>query len=205
LSKARPRGIAAALRRLAEEHRGERFAAADLLTALGDQGFGLLILLLALPNVVPGPMIPGFSVPFAIGIAVLGLQLAMGWHSPRLPSWLKRLSIERRRFERFVLRTEPVLLRLERWLRPRPSGLTEGPGERLVGVSLIALSLILALPVPFGNAPMSLGIIIIALGLLEGDGRALLIGLATSLTAALWNVALIVAGAELFVAATRAH
>src|SRR5581483_2161473 len=165
LSRDRPRGIAAALRRLSEEHRGERLAVADLLRALGDQGFGLLILLLALPNVVPGPVIPGFSVPFAIGIALLGLQLAIGWHAPRLPGWLKRLSIERRRFERFVLRTEPVLLRLERWLRPRPSGLTEGPGERLVGISLIALSLILALPVPFGNAPMGLGIIIIALGL----------------------------------------
>ncbi|HEV2546682.1 MAG TPA: exopolysaccharide biosynthesis protein [Stellaceae bacterium] len=205
MSKDRPRGIAAALRQLAEEHRSDRFAVADLLAALGDQGFGLLILLLALPNVVPGPMIPGFSVPFAIGIALLGLQLAVGWHSPRLPGWLKRLAIERRRFERFVLRTESVLLRLERWLRPRPSGLTEGPGERLVGVSLIALSLILALPVPFGNAPMGLGIIIIALGLLEGDGRALVIGLAASLAATLWNVALIIAGAELFVAATRMH
>jgi hypothetical protein len=205
LSQDPPRGIAAALRRLSEEHRSERFAVTDLLAALGDQGFGLLILLLALPNVVPGPMIPGFSVPFAIGIALLGLQLAIGWHSPRLPGWLKRLSIERGRFERFVLRTEPVLLRLERWLRPRPSGLTEGPGERLVGVSLISLSLILALPVPFGNAPMALGIIIIALGLLEGDGRALTIGLAASLAAALWNVALIIAGAELFVAATRVH
>jgi len=78
-------------------------------------------------------------------------------------------------------------------------------GERLVGVSLIALSLILALPVPFGNAPMGLGIIIIALGLLEGDGRALTIGLAAGLAAALWNATLIVAGAELFVAATRVH
>ena len=111
-----PRGIAAALRRLAAEHQSERFAVADLLAALGDQGFGLLILLLALPNVVPGPMIPGFSVPFAVGIAALGLQLALGWHAPRLPGWLKRLSIERRRFERFVIRTEPMLLRLERWL-----------------------------------------------------------------------------------------
>ena len=205
MSREPPRGIAAALRRLSEEHRGERFAVADLLAALGDQGFGLLVLLLALPNVVPGPMIPGFSVPFAIGIALLGLQLTVGWHSPRLPRRLKRLSIERRRFERFVLRTEPMLLRLERWLKPRPSGLTEGPGERLVGVSLIALSLILALPVPFGNAPMGFGIIIIALGLLEGDGRALVIGLAASLAAVLWNVTLIIAGAELFVAATRVH
>jgi len=45
---------------------------------------------------------------------------------PRLPGWLKRLSVPRERFRRVVLRTEPLLRRCERWLRPRPSGLTRG-------------------------------------------------------------------------------
>src|SRR6185437_9641147 len=69
--------IAAALRRLAE----------------GDHGFGLLVLALALPNAVPGPLIPGFSVPFALGIAALGLQRALGLNAPRLPRLLLHLSI----------------------------------------------------------------------------------------------------------------
>lgn len=158
---------------------------------------------LALPNAVPGPLIPGFSIPFALGIAALGLQLAMGLHTPRLPRWLKRLSMRQDHFRRFVDRTEPLLLRLERWLRPRPSSLTDGPGERLMGVALIALSLVLALPVPFGNLPIALSILVIALGLLEGDGLALTLGLAAGLAAALWNVAVIFAGAELIEAAAK--
>ena len=191
------RGAAAALRRLADEDQRPRFAVADLLSALGDQGFGLLILLLALPNALPGPMIPGFSAPFALAIGLLGLQLARGFPMPRLPGWLKRRSMPQERFRRFVLRTEPVLRRLERWLRPRPSGLTQGPGERLVGVALIALSAVLVLPVPFGNLPIALSIMIIALGLLEGDGRALILGLAAGLLATLWNASLIFAGAAI--------
>jgi hypothetical protein len=197
------RGAAAALRRLADDHPSQRFAVADILSALGDQGFGLLILLLALPNAVPGPMIPGFSVPFAVAIGLLGLQLARGFPMPRLPGWLKRRSMPSERFRRFVLRTEPMLCRLERWLRPRPSGLTQGLGERLVGIVLIALSAVLALPVPLGNLPIALSIVILALGLLEGDGRALTLGLAMGLLATLWNASLIFAGAAILEAAAH--
>ncbi len=195
-------GTAGALRWLADRP-GARFSIDDLLAALGDQGFGLLVFALALPNAVPGPLIPGFSVPFALGIAALGLQLALGLHAPRLPRRLRRLSLEQRRFRRMVDRVEPWLLRLERWLRPRRSPLTTEPGERLVGVALIALSAMLALPVPFGNVPVALSIIVIALGQLEGDGLALLAGIAAGLLASLWNVFLIIAGAELFHAAQR--
>ncbi len=196
-----PDSTAGALRWLADHHRGKRLAVAELLAALSDHGFGLLLLLLALPNAVPGPLIPGFSVPFALGIAALGLQLARGWHTPQLPRWLLALSMESRRFRRLVDRTEPLLLRLERWLRPRRASLTGGPGERLVGLALIGLSVVLALPVPFGNTPIAFSIIVIALGQLEGDGVALLLGLIAGLVASLWNLALILVGAELFKAA----
>jgi hypothetical protein len=198
-------GTAAALRRLADNHGRERFSIGDLLAALGDQGFGLLLLALALPNAVPGPLIPGLSLPFALGIAALGLQLALGLHAPRLPRWLKHLSMEHRRFRRIVDRAEPLLLRLERWLRPRPSPLSDDPGERLVGLALVALSVVLALPIPFGNTPVALSIIIIALGLLEDDGLALLVGVGAGIAAAAWNAVLVLAGAELFRAATQLH
>lgn len=196
-----PDSAAGALRWLADHHRGTRIAVAELLAALSDHGYGVLLLLLALPNAVPGPLIPGFSVPFALGIAALGVQIARGWHTPRLPRWLLALSMESKRFRRLVDRTEPLLLRLERWLRPRRATLSDGPGERLVGLALIGLSIVLALPVPFGNTPIALSIIVIALGQLEGDGVALLLGLVAGAAATLWNAGLVLAGAELIHAA----
>jgi hypothetical protein len=191
------RGTAAALRRLAATHQSARFSVIDLLGALGEQGFGLLLFALALPNAVPGPPIPGFSIPFAIGIAALGAQLALGLHAPRLPQWMRHLSMRRQRFHRLVERSAPFLLWMERWLRPRPSGLTDALGERLVGLTLIAMGGLLALPIPFGNTPVALSIIILALGLLESDGLALLIGIVAGFVAALWNAVVVLAGAEL--------
>ncbi len=196
---------AATLRALAVDLAQPRVSVADLLAALDDRGFGLLLLVLALPNAVPGPMIPGFSVPFALGIAALGVQLALGLHRPRLPRWLRAASVSQERFRRFVERTAPLLRRVERWLRPRPSALTQGLGERLIGIVLVALSVVLALPVPFGNVPVALAIMVIALGLLEGDGAALAVGLAAGIAAVLWNGSLVLAGAVLVQEATHLH
>ncbi len=196
-----PGGTASALRRLADGDAAAPLAVADLLAALGDQGFGLLILLLALPNAIPGPLLPGFSVPFALGIAALGLQLALGWPAPRLPTWVLRRPLRRDRFRRFIDRAEPLLRRVERWVRPRPSPLTHDVGERLMGLLLVALSVVLAFPIPFGNVPIALSIIVIACGLLEADGVALLVGVIAGGVAAAWNAVVVFAGAELIEAA----
>lgn len=188
---------AVALRRLAHQHDGPRLAVDDLLAALDDRGFGLLLLTLALPNLVPGPLIPGFSVPFALGIAALGLQLMRGFAAPRLPAWLRRRSVTLAGFRRFVDRAAPGIARVENLLRPRPSALTGALGERVTGATLIGLSAVLALPVPLGNLPVALSISIIALGLLESDGIALLWGVGGGLLAVLWNMAVVFAGAAL--------
>jgi hypothetical protein len=186
------------LLRLAEAGDGPRIVMADLVATLGDQGFGLLLLVLALPNVIPGPYIPAFSLPFALGGALLSIQLMLGEPMPRLPGWIARRSLGRDRFRRFALRAQPRLLSIERWLRPRPNWLTTRAGRRLIGLTCFVLNLVLALPVPFGNLPAALAICIIALGLLQEDGLALIFGILNGLTATLWNLAIIFAGARLW-------
>ena len=54
------------LRDLANATMASTITLDEILAALGNHGFGLLILVLALPNAIPGPIIPGFSVPFAL-------------------------------------------------------------------------------------------------------------------------------------------
>ncbi len=181
---------------LAARHEGERISLQDLLDALKDQGFGLLLLVLALPNAIPGPMIPGFSLVFALGLIPLGLQMMCGSHEPRLPRWLLRRSFDKEMFRRFAGRTAPFLARTERWLKPRPNWLTSSLGEKFIGGAVVVFSLVLALPVPFGNLPLGLGISVIACGMLEGDGVALWIGLIGSGVALAWNLLILFAGAE---------
>ena len=48
--------------------------------------------------------------------------------------------------------------------------------ERLVGAACLLLAIILFLPIPFGNIPPAFAIAAFALGILERDGIATLIG-----------------------------
>lgn len=187
--------ISEALDQLRMSHTADRISVGELLDALADHGFGLLILAPALINAVPGPHIPGFSLPFAIGLVVLGAQLALGWQAPWIPRRVRRWSVTSVGFSRFLDRVLPLIRRIEAWLGPRPSWLTEAIGERVLGVSVILLSIVLALPIPFGNGPIAYALVVLALGLMEEDSRALSLGLAFGVLALAWNAALIAGGA----------
>jgi hypothetical protein len=190
----RPR-ISEALALVLVSHQGVRISIGELLDALADHGFGLLILVPALINAIPGPHIPGFSLPFAIALVVLGAQLALGWRSPWIPRRVRRWSVTSTGFSRFLDRVLPIIQRVEAWLSPRPSWLTEPIGERVIGVAVVLLSVVLALPIPFGNAPLAYALVVLALGLMEEDSRALAVGLACAVLALAWNAALIAGGA----------
>jgi hypothetical protein len=187
--------ISEALDRIRASHSAERLSLGELLDALGGHGFGLLILVPALCNAIPGPHVPGFSLPFAVALVVLGTQLALGWESPWIPRFVRRWSVTSAGFSRFVDRVLPAIRRIEAWLRPRPSWLTEPTGVRLIGIAVVLLSIVLALPIPFGNGPIAYALVVLALGLMEEDSRALRVGLALSLLAVAWNAALIAGGA----------
>jgi Uncharacterized ABC-type transport system, permease components len=73
--------------------------------------------------------------------------------------------------------------RLERHLRPRLPGLTRPPAERLLGLAVMVLAAVLALPIVFGNQPPAFAIALIALGLIEKDGAFVAAGLAAGVVA----------------------
>lgn len=199
-------GAAETLRRIADSSDGEWISLDEILTALGNHAFGLLVLALALPNAIPGPIIPGMSVPFAIGIILMASQILRGQPQPLLPGWLRRRSMRRERFRRFVNKAEPLLRRLERWLKPRSSRLLHAGNNRgALGVALIIFAVVLALPIPLGNGPEAFAICIVALGLFEGDERVVGIGVIGGVLAILVNAGIVVAGFALFHAAEHIH
>ncbi len=187
--------ISEALALILVSHTAERISLGEFLDALGDHGFGLLILVPALINAIPGPHIPGFSLPFAIALVVLGAQLAFGWTSPWVPRGIRRWSVSAVGYARFLQHALPPIRRVEAWLRPRPSWLVEPAGIRAIGIAVVILSIVLALPVPFGNGPIAYALVVVSLGLMEEDGRALSLGLLLGVLALAWNGALIAGGA----------
>ncbi len=175
---------------------GERISLGAVAEVLGRRQLGIIILCLALPNCLPGPYVPGVSTLLAVPIMWLGARLALGRGEAGLPGFLRRVTFQRERFVRFVVRATPFLLRMERWVTRRPSFLTAGTGRRCLGVVLTLYALALALPVPLGNIPISFAIVVIALGLIEDDGRALAVGLALGVVGCLWLLLLVTLGVE---------
>jgi hypothetical protein len=187
--------ISEALALILVSHTAERISVGELLDALADHGFGLLILAPALFNAIPGPHVPGFSLPFAIALVVLGAQLALGWSSPWVPRRVRRWSVTTTGYARFLNRVLPTIRRVEAWLRPRPSWLTDPLGTRVIGAAIVLQSVVLALPIPFGNGAIAYALIVLALGLMEEDSRALGLGLVLGILALAWNAALVAGGA----------
>jgi hypothetical protein len=164
------------LREFIETQTEPRVTMGALRDALDDRGFGVLILIFALPNLVP-VNIPLLSAVLGLPLVLLAAQLAYGRHKPWLPDWLARQSFPRLGFAAVVMHASPYLERAERLLRPRLPGLLSWTGERLIGVALLILALVLTAPIPLGNWLPAFAIAIIGLALVEKDGVAVLIGL----------------------------
>jgi hypothetical protein len=136
----RPQRISATLRRLAHEI-DDRIPLSDLIDHLGDRTFGAILLVFAIPNLIPLP--PGSSTVLGIPLMLAAAQLAMGRSSLWLPQPVGNRTLRRLDLERLVHHGLPTLRRLERLLVPRFGPLLN---ERLIGAACLLLAFILILP-----------------------------------------------------------
>jgi hypothetical protein len=165
---------------------------ADLLDVLDERAFGVLMLILSLPNAVGLGTIPGLSTVFGVPQIFVALQMIIGASRPWLPGVVLQRSIPMKDFRTMVEKAQPHLLRLERLLRPRLIMMSANLVERLLGLVLLLLSVMVALPIPFANQPPAVAQGLIALGLIERDGVVILIGLGVAVIAT--TIAAVVGG-----------
>lgn len=167
------RGFSEVLRELAALER-ERVSVADILQAFGDRAFGALLLVFSLPNALPMP--PGTSAILGAPLVFIAFQLMLGRPVLWLPGVIVDRSLKRDDFRALAAKIEPWVVRLERLLKPRAHWLTSPFADRLTGAGCFLLSLVLFLPIPFGNMPPAIAISAFALGLIERDGVAIAAG-----------------------------
>jgi hypothetical protein len=166
---------------LAADPSRERVSVGALLAALGDRALAALLFIFAFPNILPVP--PGTSAVLGAPLVFLAAQLCFGMR-PWLPGIICRRSMSRQDFSSMVAKVAPWLVRAEKVLRPRASVLAQPPFEYLLGLVCLLLAVVLVLPVPLGNMLPALAISLLALGLLERDGYAIIAGLLAAATAA---------------------
>jgi len=146
----------------------------NVLDAFGDRAFGALMLLFAAPNVLPLP--PGMSAILGTPLLFVTAQLMLGRPTLWMPRFICEQSISRDFFALLTAKLNPILHRAERFLRPRMKILLRPLPERIMGTACLLLAVILFLPIPFGNIPPAFAIAAFALGILERDGLATLVG-----------------------------
>lgn len=160
------------LARLANNADVEHMDIGRLLDGLKDRGFGIIIFLFALPNAV-------LPIAWILGTPVLffAFQLVLGYTEPWLPAKMRNARLGQETFTRLTGYAVKYLRILEGLLQPRLMWLTGHFMERILGVYMVFLTLVLLVPiVPFGNALPAFGIGIMAVGIMERDGIAIILG-----------------------------
>ncbi|GGG21780.1 hypothetical protein GCM10010964_07460 [Caldovatus sediminis] len=166
---------------------GERISLGEMAEAFGDRAFGLLILLLLLPA-----LLPGLASVFGTPILILGIQMGIGMRVPRLPGFIRRMTIRRSDLLMLTNVSSSWLRRIERYVRPRPGMFVSPFGDRLVGWLSAYVALMLILPGPGTNGPPAFGNIVMALGLVEHDSRVVGIGVALTVLGCAFATAVLV-------------
>jgi hypothetical protein len=143
----------------------------DVVRALGERGFGALILLLAAPNLIPLP--PGSSFIFGVPLVFITAQLMVKQDKVWLPRKLMQAKVGGGRLPYLLERLVPYVVKVEKLLKPRGTLLTSPLGERLAGLAGLFCAVILLLPIPGANVAPAFALCCFALGLIEQDGIAM--------------------------------
>lgn len=196
----------AARRRFSDELRELATALADqpaslgtILAATSGRGFGLLLVLIALPFITPIPL-PGLSTPFGLVVLIIGARLAMGRH-PWLPDRLLRRELPPQFIRRILSAARVVVRWLEVLARPRFDFLHSQELYRRIAGGLIAVSgllLLLPIPVPFTNTLPALTVLLLSAGAVERDGLFFVGGVVMFLITIAYFVLLALGGAHVF-------
>ncbi len=184
------------LERLAETPH-ERTTVGDIAIALQDRSFGAFLLIFALPNLVPAP--PGATLVLGLPLAVVAWQMIASPHGRVvLPRWLGDYGLRRSTFEKIVEKLVPSLRVAERLFRPRHWFLGSRFSERILGLYILLLAVVVILPIPLGNWPPAFALAIIGFAHSERDGIGVLVGCLVGVVALLLaGVVVLTAGAIL--------
>lgn len=168
--------IVAALLRLGEGPPDIAVTIEELVASLDSRAVGFIVLLMALPNLTPGPSMPGFSTIFGVPVCIVAAQMMLGRARLWLPHWIGKRAISRGRVARVIGHAIPMVRRIETLLKPRWPLLTQSIIGRWTGIGCLTAGVLLALPIPVFSMAPAFALVLLSLGLLARDGIMLILG-----------------------------
>lgn len=191
------------LSRVVDEHPADRIGFADLIAVIGDRSLGALLLLFALPNMLP--LLPGMSLVTAIPLILIAAQMTAGKHQPWLPKWIMRQSIATAKVRKGLPRLLMLLRPVERLVKPRLEIVTGHGGTQLIGIMALLLSLIAWLPVVGLHYIPAFVIAAFGIALINRDGVLALLAAVAGAMGSIVLSGLILAGGQMLVHFAASH
>jgi hypothetical protein len=182
------------LRRLADDGGETGLTLHQIRDRLDERAYGLLVLILSIPCLVPGL----YGVPQAVGVIIIliAAQLLIGREEPWLPRWMLNLRARGSWLKAMAEFAETRLGWIDRLSRPRLLMFATGVGERIAALFMILATLTIVLPMT--NTIPSIALALLSVGLIQRDGLFVLGGAAV---AAGWLTLLGVLGLGLLIGA----
>lgn len=177
------RKISDILRELPDQFSTPDITVGELRDALSGRAYGILLLVLTLPTLIPIPT-PGLSAILGAPLTLITFQLMLGLETPWLPKFIARRRINRNHLRRVCTWVIPYLEKLERIIRPRLNFLVRPPSNYFIALLCAILSLMIMLPIPFSNVVPALAIFLFAIGILQRDGLFVIFGMIVTLISA---------------------
>lgn len=141
----------------------------ELTAAVGEKGFGLVLIVLSLPSALPVPA-PGYSTPFGIVIALVALQMIVGRQTLWIPEKLGNVRIQPKLANKMLGAAAKFLNKIERFIRPRHRWIRGRTGQAAIASVIVVMACLMILPIPLTNTFPAMVIFMIGVGLSEEDG-----------------------------------
>jgi hypothetical protein len=155
---------------------GESITMDALLDGLHERGFGVVLLVFALPLSIPIPKPPGISTLFGIPLFILTIQQALGRRVFWMPQFIRRRTVQKENLDKLLDHTIPAVQKIEVLIRPRLEWVTHGRFSRLIGILGAIMAAFISIPLPGSNTIPGIGIALMAMGVMMRDGLAVIIG-----------------------------
>lgn len=187
--------LAEGLQRVLDGADGDRIEMRRFFYCFQEKGFGILLMMFALPSALPLPA-PGYSIPFGIVLALLAGQVLMGRHTPWLPERMLRVSFKRSFLEKLIPAGVAFLSKTKVLVRPRLEFFTGRLMQILPLLFVILMATFMMIPIPGTNTAPAMVIFMIGMGLSERDGLILCLSSLAGIGATFVTVFIIQHGKE---------
>ena len=157
----------------------------ELLLRFQRRSYGGVLLLLAILC-----LIPGVSVFAGVMMIWPASQLFWGLPAPKFPRYIGARLVTVEHIERLLKRVIPWIELLEKIVKPRWPLVTSDLARKMIGLFIMFLAVIVAIPFPLSNFPPAVAVFCFALALLERDGLFVFAGIVVGAVASTIGVGL---------------